>query len=167
MSLSSDASSHISVRPYEERDAAATLEVFTSAVTVTAATDYTPEQIEAWARPGQRDLASWHATMQSRESIVATSDDVVVGFSDVSADGYIDMLFVAPEAQRLGVARRLLAEIEDRARSSMTPVLSAHVSLTAKPFFEAHGFRVVAERHPSILGVHLTNFLMEKALTGR
>ncbi|WP_258065505.1 hypothetical protein [Rathayibacter tritici] len=44
----------ITIRPYLECDAADTLAVFLAAVTETAAADYSPEQITAWA--GRRDL---------------------------------------------------------------------------------------------------------------
>ena len=39
------------IRPYGEADAAATLAIFLAAITETAAADYSPEQIQAWARP--------------------------------------------------------------------------------------------------------------------
>ena len=42
--------------------------------------------------------------------------------------------------------------------------LSTHASLTARPFFEAHGFAVVVEQHPVLRGVALTNFVMRRDL---
>ena len=95
------------IRSYSHADAADTLAIFLAAVTETAAADYSPEQIQAWARPGARDLPTWHASMQERNSFVATVDGVSAGFSDVNSAGYIDMLFVAPRYQRQGVARQL------------------------------------------------------------
>ncbi|MGL5364343.1 MAG: GNAT family N-acetyltransferase, partial [Plesiomonas shigelloides] len=38
----------------------------------------------------------------------------------------------------------------------------SHVSITAKPFFERFGFRVVKKQQVAINGQVLTNFLMEK-----
>lgn len=37
----------------------------------------------------------------------------------------------------------------------------AEVSITAKPFFEAKGFKVVKQQIVDIKGVKLTNFIME------
>lgn len=37
----------------------------------------------------------------------------------------------------------------------------AEVSITAKPFFEAKGFKVVKQQNVDIRGVKLTNFIME------
>ncbi|MBH0097968.1 GNAT family N-acetyltransferase [Salinibacterium sp. NSLL150] len=154
----------IEVRPYTELDAASTLAVFIAAVTQTASADYTVEQTEAWADIDARDLHSWGRAMAARNSFVATIDEEVAGFSDVSATGYIDMMFVAPRFLRRGVARRLLAHAEAVASDSGARVLTADVSITARPFFERFGFVVTAEQHPVKRGVELTNFAMLKPL---
>ncbi|ALE06146.1 acetyltransferase [Arthrobacter sp. ERGS1:01] len=154
----------IVIRPYGESDAAATLAVFIAAVTETASADYTAEQVQAWAQPERRDVGTWHAAMLARNSVVATIEGELAGFSDVGPDGYVDMMFVSPRHQRRGVARQLLAHAEAHARSNGTPALSADVSITARPFFEQHGFTVEAEQHPVKAGVELTNYKMRKQL---
>lgn len=151
------------IRDYRSEDAEATRAVFLQAVTVTAAVDYSAEQIAAWARP--RSLDDWAAAMERRAGIVAAVDAEIAGFSDVSVDGYVDMLFVSPRFTRRGIATALLAEIERRARDAETPALSADVSVTARPFFEQAGFVVEAEQHPVVDGVELTNFRMTKQLS--
>lgn len=152
------------IRPYEHSDAADTLAVFIAAVTETASADYTAEQVQAWAQPGRRDVGTWHAAMLARNSIVATIGGELAGFSDVSPDGYVDMMFVSPRHQRRGIAGQLIARVEAHARSEATPALSADVSITARPFFERHGFTVEAEQRPVKAGVELTNFKMRKEL---
>ncbi|NRD09354.1 GNAT family N-acetyltransferase [Rathayibacter agropyri] len=147
---------NVTIRPYVEDDAIGTLAVFLAAVTETAAADYSPAQTRAWA--GERNLPTWHAAMQTRHAFVATIGGELAGFSDVSAAGWIDMMFVAPRFLRRGVASRLLAHAE----AAGTPELAADVSITARPFFEHHGFTVVAEQHPVRAGVELTNYRMLK-----
>jgi putative acetyltransferase len=95
---------------------------------------------------------------------VAVIGDDIAGFSDVSADGYVDMMFVSPRFSRRGVARELLAFLEALARRNSAKRLSANVSITARPFFEAMGFHVDAERHPVTAGVSMTNFHMTKEI---
>lgn len=131
-----------SIRHYQAEDAAVTLKIFTRAITRTAAADYSPEQVQAWALPGKRGAAEWHIAMLERNSFVATAKGAVVGFSDVDEYGYIDMMFVDPEHQRQGVARTLLEEAERLARGFHAKSLSAGVSITARPFFESQGFIV-------------------------
>lgn len=155
----------VRIRPYEQSDAAKTLAVFTAAVTETTSADYTAEQVQAWAQPGRRDVVTWHAAMLARNSVVATITGDLAGFSDVRFDGYVDMMFVSPQYQRRGVARQLLAHVEAQARSEEIPVLSADVSITARPFFERYGFKVKEEQRPIKAGVELTNYKMEKVLS--
>ncbi|WP_285114290.1 GNAT family N-acetyltransferase [Leifsonia sp. fls2-241-R2A-40a] len=155
---------NITVRSYEPEDAAETLAIFLGAVTETASADYSPEQIEVWAQPGRRDVASWHEAMKGRDSLVAVVGGRVAGFSDVGPDGYIDMMFVSPRFLRGGAATALMTHIEETARCQGSHDLWANVSITARPFFERHGFHVEAEQHPVRLGVQLTNYRMRKAL---
>lgn len=152
------------MRSYFDLDAAATLTIFITAVTETASADYTTEQTEAWADPDGRDLRLWGIAMAARRSFVATIEGQIAGFSDVSTDGYIDMMFVAPRFLRRGVAAQLIAHGEALARESKARELSADVSITARPFFERHGFIFEAEQHPVKRGISLTNFRMRKAL---
>lgn len=74
----------IEVRPYRGEHASATLTVFVEAIKETAAADYSPAQIAAWARPEQRTVAEWDRAMQGRNSYVAFLDTQIIGFSDVS-----------------------------------------------------------------------------------
>jgi putative acetyltransferase len=152
------------IRRYHSDDADGTLAVFLSAVTVTASADYSPQQIAAWARPEKRNVSDWDEGMRSRNSLVAFISDEIAGFSDVSDNGYIDMMFVSPQFARRGVARQLLTVIEARARECEADHLSADVSITARKLFENHGFDAEVEQHPSTAGVQMTNFHMTKPL---
>lgn len=92
----SSSRSQIRIRSYDSADAGETLRIFHDAITVTASADYTPEQIAAWARPDDRDVSGWDRSMLARGSHVALISGQLAGFSDVSADGYVDMMFVSP-----------------------------------------------------------------------
>ncbi|ROQ40039.1 putative acetyltransferase [Frondihabitans sp. PhB188] len=146
------------LRAYLPEDAAATLAVFRRAIRVTAAGDYTPAQIEAWASD-DIDGGDWAARRLASATVVAVAEGRVVGFSDVDDSGCIDMLFVDPAVARRGVASRLLESLGDGPRS-------VHASRTARPFFERHGFVVVAEGRPITRGVELVNYVMERPAVG-
>lgn len=156
--------SQVRIRSYESADAAETLRIFHDAIIVTASADYAPEQIAAWARLDNRDVVEWDRSMLARESFVALIGEQLAGFSDVSADGYIDMMFVSPRFARRRVASELLIFLELRARKLSASRLSSNVSTTARPLFESLGFHVVKEQHPVTEGVVMTNFLMIKEL---
>jgi putative acetyltransferase len=148
------------IRPYAEPDAAATLDVFLAAVIETASVHYSAEQIAAWARPAERDAVQWNLARKARNTYVATIGGEVVGFSDVGDDGYIDMMFVAPKFGRRGVAGALLTHLHAMAVGAGASELYTNASITARHFFEQHGFAVVAEQHRVTHGVAMTNYKM-------
>ncbi|GAA1585335.1 hypothetical protein GCM10009789_43730 [Kribbella sancticallisti] len=83
------------VRTYEPQDAEPTWDAYFRAIRDTASNDYSPDQVTAWA-PESVDLAEWNEPRLAAHTIVATIDRRVVEFSDVTDDGLLDMLFVAP-----------------------------------------------------------------------
>ena len=156
---------HVLIRPYKPTDAPATLEIFTRAVHETAADNYTAAQLAAWA-PSDRDAGAWAQKRMQAETLVAVDDGStrVIGFTDIDATGYIDMMFVHPEWVRRGVATALLNDVVARALARSIPTLTTHASLTARPFFESHGFVVTEQRVSVLRGVALTNFAMQRVL---
>ncbi|POH67448.1 GNAT family N-acetyltransferase [Cryobacterium zongtaii] len=155
----------VTVRAYAPQDAPSTLAVFLDAVTTTASQHYSPEQIAAWSAPEERDVEEWNLARAGRGTVVAVVEGDVAGFSDVNADGYIDMMFVSPRFGRRGVASTLLGAIERRAKSLTAATLWTNASITARPFFEQHGFVVEAKQHPVSRGVRMTNYRMAKQLS--
>jgi putative acetyltransferase len=147
------------LRDYGDLDARATLDVFLRAIRQTASADYSPEQVAVWARD-DIDVESWAAKRTAAGTIVAVVDGVVAGFTDVDGSGYIDMMFVDPRCARRGVASALLARVFDVANERKVDELSVHASVTARPFFERHGFFVIEEQHPIRDGVTMVNFRM-------
>ncbi|NKC01458.1 MAG: GNAT family N-acetyltransferase [Pseudomonadales bacterium] len=127
--------------------------------------DYSASQVDAWS-PSERDQQQWTERMQMISPFVVELDGEIIGYSDVQADGLVDHMFVHKDWQRRGVATCLMGEIVKRAAALNLKILSAHVSITARPFFEAHGFLV--EQKQTVTqgdGVTLTNFLMRRALS--
>ncbi|CEI30833.1 GNAT family N-acetyltransferase [Propionibacterium freudenreichii] len=155
---------HVRVRPYMDSDAGITRSIFLQSVTLTAAEDYTKQQIDAWASPQDRPLDEWNRDRQESGTLVAVVAGVVMGFTDIRETGYIDMLFVSPKFVRRGIGSALLREAENRARIAKAPLLYSNASITARPFFAHHGFVEVAEQHPIIHGVQLKNYRMNKHL---
>ncbi|MBU4213583.1 MAG: GNAT family N-acetyltransferase [Actinobacteria bacterium] len=151
------------LRDYAETDGPGTLDVFSRAIRQTAARDYSPEQVAAWAGD-DIDPEQWAARRRVARTQVAEADERVVGFTDVDERGYVDMLFVDPACARQGVATALMNWAAMTAAQLGAAELSTHASLTARPFFEAHGFAVVVEQHPVLRGVVMTNFVVRRTL---
>lgn len=152
------------IRPYEQRDADATALVFQAAIRATAAVYYAPEQVEAWAG-GAIDLERWDRSRSAAWTLVAELDGAVVGFSDLTSDGELGMLFVHPDAGGRGIARQLVTEVLAEGRRRGLSVIRTHASRAARPAFERFGFVMDAEnRHNTTRGVVVPNSDMHIAL---
>ena len=99
-----------------------------------------------------------------RPTWVARLGGAVVGFTDLETDGHLDMMFVHPARQGRGIASQLLATVEAAARADSLARIFTEASITARPFFERRGFRLIAAQTVAIRGHALTNFRMEKLL---
>lgn len=88
-----------------------------------------------------------------------------MGFSDLTEDGCLDMMFVHPEFQGLGIASHLLSRVEKEALNLGFTRIYTEASRTARPFFERRGFRVITRQTVEKRGQSLENFRMEKLYT--
>jgi len=148
------------LRPYRERDAAATRAVFERAVRITASANYTSQQIKAWAPVGLDASAcrAWAAARAAAQTIVAVADTRIVGFSDLVDRTRLDMLYVDPDVSRRGVGSALIARILSRARDDCATAVETYASLTARPLFERHGFVVIEQLRPVVRNVEMPSF---------
>jgi len=152
------------IRPCAPGEELALLAIFQSSVRGLAARDYTPEQIEAWSpsEPGPAMHAQWIERIRSNRPWVAEVEGRLAGFADLQPSGYIDQFFVASAFAGRGIGAALMRHLHEVARAQGIATLSAHVSLTAQPFFRSVGFVVEREQEPVVRGVALRNALMSK-----
>ncbi len=121
--------------------------------------DYTGEQVDAWA-PKQMDLESWNRSFLEHYSVIAEENHTIAGFGDISRQGYLDRLYVHKDFQRQGVATAICNTLEQKVRGNII----THASITARPFFEKRGYRIVREQRVERQGRVLVNFVMEKSV---
>ena len=152
----------MTLRPYRSDDCPALAKLFYDTVHTVNARDYTPEQMDAWA-DGQVDLASWDASFLAHTTLVA-EEGIIVGFADLADDGYLDRLYVRKDSVRKGVASALLHRLEAAAVRQGCRRMDTEVSITARPFFEHRGYRVVKRQEKLLRGQVFVNFVMEKIL---
>ena len=149
----------LSARAYQPTDLDAVIAIFQGAIREIASKDYDKAQIEDWA---QVNRARWSERRLSRPTWVAILDQVSVGFADLEPSGHIDMMFVHPAYQGVGVATILLQAVEAAANTLGIRRLYTEASVTARPFFEKRGFSVLASQQKGER--LLTTFCMEKSL---
>lgn len=150
------------LRPYTATDAQSCWRLFLDTVRRINSRDYTPEQIAAWAK-ADIDPEPWFRRFDGKIAYVVEGDEdaKILGFADLTCDGYLDRLFVSADHQRQGIATMLMDAIEQAASESKLPRIHTQASITAKPFFLSRGFVVVAEQTVECRGVQMKNFVME------
>lgn len=145
------------IREYQPSDCKEITELFYNTVHTVNAKDYTKEQLDVWAT-GQVDLEKWNQSLQEHYSIVVIENEVIVGFGDIDKTGYLGHLFVHADYQGKGIATAICNQLEQTVQGDIT----THASITAKPFFEKRGYKVVKEQQVERQGIFLTNFCMKK-----
>lgn len=151
----------ITIKPYYQGVEKELFEVFSSAVTQVCIKDYSEEQINAWV-PEEYDHEMWKMRIDAIKPFIAAIDGVIVGYADIQNDGYIDHFFVGGDYQSQGVARALMNKL--LLQSIVADKAYSNVSITARPFFEKNGFKVVKKNIVQIRCVDLVNFSMERSL---
>ena len=145
------------IREYQRDDCKEITELFYNTVHTVNAKDYTEEQLTAWATD-KVDLEQWNRSLHEHFSLVAVDARMIVGFGDIDSSGYLDRLYVHKNYQRKGIATAICEALEQ----AVSGKIITHASITAKPFFENRGYRVVTEQQVIRQDVLLTNFIMEK-----
>lgn len=147
------------IREYQTLDGKELRELFYHTVHTVNAKDYTKEQLDVWAER-QADLEQWNQSFQEHYSIVAVEGDVIAGFGDIDKNGYLDRLFVHADFLRKGIGTAICDRLEQKIKGKIL----THASITARPFFEERGYKVIKEQKVERSGVLLMNFVMEKEI---
>ncbi|WP_353258335.1 GNAT family N-acetyltransferase [Prochlorothrix hollandica] len=182
----------IRLDPYHPGDRLALVQVLQTAVLSLGPTAYTASQVTAWATvSGQRLLDNPQGLLQGitlvarPEGLVArpeadAGEGAVSGAisgavsgpiaGPIAAFGQLDpwdriaCLYTAPPYVRQGYGTALYRELEAIARSRGVCHLRTESSHLARPFFQHHGFQVVAREEVTLQGITLERFPMVKSL---
>ncbi|MBN1055581.1 GNAT family N-acetyltransferase [Clostridium botulinum] len=146
------------IREYTSADCNSLAELFYNTVHSINEKDYSEEQLNVWAT-GRVNFEAWNRSFLEHFTVVAVDDDVIVGFGDIDKTGYLDRLFVHKNYQKRGIAKAICDELEKKVN---TERFITHASITARPFFEKRGYRVLKEQQVEREGVILLNYVMEK-----
>lgn len=126
--------------------------------------NYSAPEVEDWASCGDNDL-QWIQLITEQYFIMAKDEsERIVGFSSINREGYLHMMFVHKDFQRLGIAKLLYNDIENYAVNNNIHKITSEVSITARPFFEKQGFVVDEEQKRKAKDLYLTNYKMSKTI---
>ena len=152
------------IRPYQASDAAGLAELYRRSVLHFGPLAYSSTQVNAWAGALSKEKIS-ACSSDGRYVIVAVDgSDTILGWGDLEADGHIDFLYSAPEAQGRRVGSSLYGALEQHARAAAMPRLYVEASELARHLFERRGLLFLRRNELSVGGVAIHNFSMEKQL---
>lgn len=145
------------IRAYRETDLMDIVKLFHDTVHKINIRDYSSEQVNAWAT-GTVDMDAWNRSLLQHHTFIATDGCDVLGFGDIDHSGYLDRLYVHHACQRQGIATALCHKLES---SVDTDKIIVHASITARPFFEKRGYKIIREQSVDRCGISLKNYVME------
>ncbi|MGY5355439.1 GNAT family N-acetyltransferase [Wenyingzhuangia sp. IMCC45467] len=102
----------------------------------------------------------WKHAIQNEYFLVAEKTDIIVGLASLINNNYINFMFVHKNYLHQGIASLLYNNILVAAKKQHSHQLSADVSITAIPFFEAKDFKVIKENINIINDVEIINYHM-------
>ena len=146
----------MTIRDYKISDGPFLARLFYDTVHSVNVRDYAPDQIDAWA-PADRDISAWSKSFLNRLALVAEEEGKIIGFGDIDGTGYLDRLYVHKDFQGKGIATAICQILEKDFDH-----ISVHASITARPFFEKRGYKVIKEQTVIRSGVRIKNYVMEK-----
>ena len=146
------------IREYKSSDCDKIADLFYNTVHFINAKDYTQEQLNVWAT-GNVDIYKWDKSFLNNYTLVAEENNMIIGCGDINNEGYLDRLYVHKDYQKMGIATALCDILEKH-----YPVehIITHSSITAKPFFEKRGYKVIKKQFVERNGIRLTNYIMKK-----
>ncbi len=155
----------ITLRPYLAADAESLGELFRASVYELAADDYDEDQRAAWAGKAE-DEDAFARSLESALTLVAMLEGEIVGFASLKGADVIAMLYVLPEAARMGVASTLIDALEKLATARGAMELKTEASETAQPFFVKRGYAALTRNTILVGDEWLANTTMSKKLSG-
>ncbi|WP_153720249.1 GNAT family N-acetyltransferase [Sporosarcina cascadiensis] len=154
------------IREFQGSDINQVVSIFYETIHSVNAADYSIEQLNAWAPKDEIEakLESWNKSLSNNVTYVAEINGKIVGFGDMTHNGYLDRLYTHKDFQGQGIATVLVNKLESLARKIRLSEIYTEASVTAKSFFERRGYQIIRSQNVVRKGITLPNFQMTKKL---
>lgn len=156
-------SSEFSLRPFQDEDAQAPADMQRGTVQHVNARDYAPEIIEHWVS----GINAQHYRASAKEfsrTVAARPDGTIIGFGDCHTGKSTLGIYVHKDYQGQGVGATLMNHLLDKLYAAGCTVIELDSTLTARTFYEHHGFEVIEEKNHDMRGVPVPVLRMRKVL---
>ena len=146
-----------------EEDLDELINLFYETIHAINAKDYNPKQLNAWA-PKNINSQKWKKRSLKNYLFIARDENKIIGFGELSPNACIDMLYVHKDYIMQGIGKKLLDMMIKKAQDLNFDEIFTEASKTAKPFFEAQGFKVVKNQIKKFNSVDFINYRMKKVI---
>ena len=164
LSLLITITTHMIIRKFSPNDLEAVIALFCDSVHAVASRYYDPVQIETWANHQTINRADWLKNLSANITYVAEDEKKIIGFGDMTCDGYIDHLFVHKNYQGKGASLGIFKKFEEEARKLGLDEMTTEASIMAMPLAKRVGFEVLEKQVKVFKGVEFINYRMRKKL---
>lgn len=151
------------LRPFRNDDVAGAIAVFRDTILHIASQDYDADQLRVWTQHAD-DVEGFRTRLSAGVSIVAVDEQGLVAFGQLYPADHINYLYCRQRGRGKGYAASILSHLETAATRPGVRVLYTEASLTARRFFERHGYTVVGDEVVVRHDVTLHRFKMQKSL---
>lgn len=131
------------IRPARESDAEIACEVMRRSIRELCAADHhaDTERLTAWlAHQTPDNVRAWIAD-PARVTVVALRGETVSGFGMMTAEGEVQLCYVAPEARFSGASKGMLRALEAEAVARGLARVFLTSTVTTRAFYEGRGYR--------------------------
>lgn len=150
------------VRKFRSEDAAEVARLHRGTIRAINRNDYTPRQIRVWS--GITTAKRFRDSIGKFIRFVAVENEVIVGFGDFTLDGDLAGMYVHKNWQGKGAGSALLRKIESEAKKRGVMQLEVTSTITAKTFYEQHGYKLVRKSTHMMNGVRYPVYVLKKKL---
>lgn len=135
--------------------------LFFDTITETCKNDYSSNERKVWANAVTK-TEKWKKSLENEYFIVALNQGIIVGFSSLKNQNYLNLMYIHKDYTRKGIATLLYEKIKAKSIEYGCEKLTADVSKTARPFFEIKGFKVIQENKNCIENEIVINYKMSE-----
>ena len=149
------------VRKFIESDLEQILQLVYDTIHTINAKDYSKSQLDAWGVENP-EKDKWLDSLKCNITFIAEINGKIVGFGDLNDKKYVDRLYAHKDYQGLGIASKILCTLEQEAKKLGYTELYTEASITAKPFFQNRGYKILQSQNKQYNGHVFVNFIMKK-----
>jgi putative acetyltransferase len=152
------------IRLAQDKDCAEMARLHRATIRHINSQNYPEDIIEIWS--GRTNAKRFRDNARKCKRWVAVEKNKIIGFVDHGDDDELWGLYIHKNYVGKGVGSRLLKTAEDSLKKQGVEIIKIKSTITAKKFYEKHGYKVLKKALHQILDKKLGIYIMAKVMNG-